>query len=129
MEPRRECRKLSKFSKNPNRLRGGGASESCIDWLKIDVTGGAPVLLDQQSGGAFGSSGDFRYYPDISVDRADNIAIGYTKSSTSTYTELFVTGREFGDPAGELQVETLQRYRARGTAEAPGWRVRQRSAG
>jgi len=88
---------------------GGGASESCIDWIQVDVSGPSPVLEQQQSGGAFGSTDDFRYYPDLSVDRNNNIAIGYTKSSATTYTEIWVTGREFDDPSGTLQVETLQR--------------------
>lgn len=88
---------------------GGGAAESCVDWLVVDVTGASPVLLDQQSGGAYGSANDFRYYPDVAVDRNNNIAIGYTKSSSTTFTQIWVTGREFSDPAGTLQVETLQR--------------------
>ncbi len=88
---------------------GGGAAESCIDWLKIDVSGASPSLAEQQSGGAYGSANQFRYYPDISVDRAENIAIGYTKSASTTYTEVWVTGREFGDPVGTLQTETQQR--------------------
>ena len=87
----------------------GGASESCIDWVQIDVSGPAPVLEQQQTGGGYGSSGDFRYYPDLSVDRNNNIAIGYTKSASTTYTEVWVTGREFGDAAGTLQPEVLQR--------------------
>ncbi|HEX6853246.1 MAG TPA: hypothetical protein VF139_17755 [Candidatus Polarisedimenticolaceae bacterium] len=88
---------------------GGGNAESCIDWVEIDVSGTAPVLLQQQSGGAYGSTGDFRYYPDLSIDRNGNVAIGYTKSSAATYTQVWVTGREFGDPPGTLQPEVLQR--------------------
>jgi len=88
---------------------GGGSSESCIDWIQVDVSGPSPVLEQQQSGGAYGSADDFRYYPDISVDRNNNIAIGYTKSSLTTYTEVWVTGREFDDASGTLQAETLQR--------------------
>ena len=68
---------------------GGGLGESCVDWLVFDVSGPIPLLLDQQSGGAYGSTNDFRYYPDISVDRNNNIAIGYTKSSSSTFTEVW----------------------------------------
>lgn len=88
---------------------GGGNAESCIDWIQVDVSGPAPVLEQQQSGGAFGSADDFRYYPDLSVDRNGNIAIGYTKSSLATHTQIWVTGREFSDPPGTLQSETLQR--------------------
>ncbi len=88
---------------------GGGNAESCVDWVQVDVSGPAPILEQQQSGGAYGSTDDFRYYPDVSVDRNGNIAIGYTKSSATTHTQLWVTGREFSDPPGTLQSETLQR--------------------
>jgi hypothetical protein len=87
----------------------GGASESCIDWIQVDVSGPSPVLEQQQTGGAYGSADEFRYYPDIAVDRNNNIAIGYTKSSWTSYTEVWVTGREFDDPSGALQTEVLQR--------------------
>lgn len=88
---------------------GGGEAESCVDWIQVDVSGPSPVLEQQQTGGAYGSAGDFRYYPDLSVDRNGSIAIGYTRSSATTFTQLWVTGREFGDPPDTLQAETLQR--------------------
>jgi hypothetical protein len=88
---------------------GGGEAESCLDWIEVDVTGPLPVLVQQQAGGAYGSTDGFRSYPDLSVDRNDNIALGYTKSSASTYTQVWVTGREFGDAPGTLQAELLQR--------------------
>jgi hypothetical protein len=87
----------------------GGGSESCIDWIQVDVSGPSPVLEQQQSGGAYGSADEFRYYPDLAVDRNNNIAIGYTKSSNTSYTEVWVTGRESDDPVGTLQAELLQR--------------------
>lgn len=87
----------------------GGDAESCIDWLQVDVSGPGPVLEQQQTGGAYGSADEFRYYPDIAVDRNNNIAIGYTKSSWATYTEVWITGREVDDPAGTLQSEVQQR--------------------
>ncbi|MDH3786635.1 MAG: hypothetical protein OEV00_15085, partial [Acidobacteriota bacterium] len=87
---------------------GGGDAESCVDWLQIDVSGPAPVLLDQQAGGGFGSADEFRYYPDLAVDRNGNMAIAYTKSGFSSFTEIWATGREAGDPAGTLQSEVLQ---------------------
>jgi hypothetical protein len=87
----------------------GGDSESCIDWIQVDVSGPSPVLEQQQIGGAYGSADEFRYYPDIAVDRNHSIAIGYTKSSWSIHTEVWVTGREVDDASGTLQSETLQR--------------------
>jgi hypothetical protein len=88
---------------------GGGSAESCVDWIQVDVSGPAPVLEQQQTGGAYGSADDFRYYPDVSVDRNGNIAIGYTKSSLAIHTQVVVTGREVSDPPGTLQTETVQR--------------------
>lgn len=88
---------------------GAGDAESCVDWVEVDVSGAAPVLLQQQSGGAYGSTDEFRYYPDLSIDRNGNVALGYTKSSATTYTQVWVTGREFSDPAGTLQSENLIR--------------------
>ncbi len=88
---------------------GGGNAETCVDWIQVDVSGATPLLEQQQTGGAYGSTGDFRYYPDLSVDRNDNLAIGYTKSSATSYTQIWVTGREAGDPPGTLQTETLRR--------------------
>jgi hypothetical protein len=88
---------------------GGGSSESCIDWIEVDVSGPSPILNQQQSGGAFGNANMFRYYPDISVDRNNNIAIGYTRSASTTYTDVWITGREFSDPLGSLRPENLVR--------------------
>lgn len=88
---------------------GGGEAESCLDWIEVDVSGPSPVLVQQQSGGAYGSAEEFRYYPDLSIDRNGNVAIGYTKSGATSYTQVFVTGREFSDPSGTLQPELLMR--------------------
>jgi len=88
---------------------GGGDAESCVDWIQLDVSGPEPILDQQQTGGAYGSVDEYRYYPDVSVDKNDNLAIGYTKSSAATYTQVWVSGRESTDPPGTLQSEILQR--------------------
>jgi hypothetical protein len=91
---------------------GGGFSEACVDWVVIDVSGGTPSLIEQQSGGAFGTANEFRYHPDIGVDRNGNVLVGYTKSSENPpdgYTAVWVAGREVGDPLGTLQPEILVR--------------------
>ncbi|MDH3626387.1 MAG: hypothetical protein OES25_01865 [Acidobacteriota bacterium] len=82
-------------------------SESCIDWIEVDVSGPGPVLLQQQQSGAFGSADVYRYYPDLAVDRSGNMAIAYTRSSQTTFTEIWASGREFSDPPDTLQAESL----------------------
>jgi hypothetical protein len=96
-------------TRNVNCNFGDGDAESCIDWVQVDVSGPSPILEQQQVGGAYGSADEFRYYPDVAVDRNHSIAIGYTKSGWSSYTEVWVTGREVDDAAGTLQPELLQR--------------------
>jgi len=88
---------------------GGGDAESCLDWIRVDVSGVSPVLVEQQTGAAYGTTNQFRYYPDGSVDKNFNYAVGYTRSGWTDYAEVYVTGRLFGDTAGTLQPEVLQK--------------------
>jgi hypothetical protein len=78
----------------------GSGTVNCLRWAKIDPTG--PTILDA---GVFASSGQFRTFPDLAVNKCDDMAIGYTRSSTSTFPSIFVNGRLSTDPAGSLQSE------------------------
>jgi hypothetical protein len=78
----------------------GSGTVNCLRWAKIDPTG--PTILDA---GVFASSGQFRTFPDLAVNKCDDMAIGYTRSSTSTLPSIFVNGRLSTDPAGSLQSE------------------------
>jgi hypothetical protein len=88
---------------------GAGDPEACVDWARFDVTGPSPVLVEQQTGAAYGSTDQFRYYADGAPDKNNNFAVGYTRSGWSDFAEVYVTGRLFGDPAGDLQAEVLQK--------------------
>lgn len=78
----------------------GGGTVNCLRWAKIDPTG--PTILDA---GVFASTGQFRTFPDLAVNKCGDMAIGYTKSSTSMFPSIFVNGRVASDPAGTLQSE------------------------
>jgi hypothetical protein len=79
----------------------GSGTVNCIRWNQID-----PVTATIVDAGVYASSGEYRFFGDLAVDACDNMAVGYTKSSTSIYPGIWVTGRESGDPAGTLQAET-----------------------
>lgn len=80
----------------------GGGTVNCIRWAQIDPTG--PSVVDA---GVLGTSGEYRTFPDLAVNDCDDMAIGYTKTSASTYASVYVSGRESGDASGTLQTESL----------------------
>lgn len=82
----------------------GGGTVDCVRWNQMDLVPSTPTLTQA---GVYASSGEYRTFPDLAVNHCDDMAIGYTKGSSTTYPSVWVTGRESGDPLGTLQAETL----------------------
>jgi hypothetical protein len=79
----------------------GGGTVNCVRWAQIN-----PATATVVDAGVYASSGQYRTFADLAVDGCDNMAVGYTKSSSSMFPSIWVTGRESSDPAGTLQAET-----------------------
>ena len=79
----------------------GGGTVDCAQWAQVDPN--VPAILD---GGIIALSGEYRFFPDLAANDCDDMAIGYTKSSDSTFPSIWVTGRRSGDPPGTVQAET-----------------------
>jgi hypothetical protein len=79
----------------------GSGTVNCVRWAQIDL---AAVSVVQS--GVFSSNGDYRIFPDLAVNACNDMAIGYTKSSSSTFPAVFASGRLSTDTAGTLQAET-----------------------
>ncbi len=84
----------------------GGGTVNCVRWAQIDLATGA---IGPEGAGVTGTPGDFRFFPDLAVNDCGDMAIGYTKTSTSTFPGIWYTGRETTDSPGTLQPEALQR--------------------
>ncbi|MCI0397213.1 MAG: Ig-like domain-containing protein [Chloroflexi bacterium] len=78
----------------------GGGTVDCIRWAQINPTTATVVQA-----GVFASNGEYRFFGDLAVNQCDDMAVGYSKSSTSIFPSVWYTGRESGDPAGTLQAE------------------------
>jgi hypothetical protein len=52
--------------------------------------------------GTFAPDATFRWMGSIAMDRAGNIGLGYSASSTAIHPQIRVTGRRAGDPAGQM---------------------------
>ena len=80
----------------------GGGTVNCVRWAKVDPT--VPSVVEA---GVFGTDGEYRTFPNVAANHCEDMAIGYTKGSASTYPAVYMAGREAGDPAGTLQTEQL----------------------
>jgi hypothetical protein len=82
----------------------GGGTVDCVRWDEIDLTASPPTLVQA---GVYASSSQYRTFPDLAVNRCGDMAIGYSKGTSTSYPSIWYTGRENGDPPGTLQAEAL----------------------
>lgn len=80
----------------------GTGAVNCVRWAQIDLT---DASFGSANNGVYGSNGDYRFHADLAVNRCDDMAIGYSKSNSSSFISTWVTGRESTDTAGTLQAE------------------------
>ncbi|MGH2541367.1 MAG: hypothetical protein ACRDIB_01135 [Ardenticatenaceae bacterium] len=78
----------------------GSGTVNCVQWAEVDLASASVVQT-----GVYASNGNYRWMADVSTDSCGNAAIGYTRSSTSIFPSVWVTGRETTDPLGDLQSE------------------------
>jgi hypothetical protein len=84
-----------------NATTGGNAT---VRWYQANVTGGT-VAANVVQGSTFdpdGANTFFRFMPSLAVDRLGDLAIGYTKSNSTTDPQVKYAGRLAGDPANTL---------------------------
>ena len=80
-------------------VSGGGG----VRWYEIQNPGGTPVLAQQ---GTFAPDSTYRWMGSVAMDQAGDLAVGYSKSSSSIYPSIAFAGRIPTDPAGTLETET-----------------------
>jgi len=78
----------------------GSGTVNCVRWAKIKLADASVA-----DAGVYASD-EYRSYADLAANACGDMAVGYTKSSSSIYPGISYTGRLSGDPAGVLQPET-----------------------
>ena len=86
---------VSTISCNP-----GGGTVNCLRWVKVN-----PATATIADAGVYASTGQYRFFGDLAVNACGDMALGYTKSSTSMWPSVWYTGRKAADAAGTLQAE------------------------
>ena len=79
----------------------GSGTVNCIRWAQIDLATASVV-----QSGVLSSNGEYRFHPDLAVNHCDDMAVGYTKSSSSIFPSIYYAGRQSTDPLNTLQAET-----------------------
>ncbi|HEY2867036.1 MAG TPA: hypothetical protein VGJ02_08090, partial [Pyrinomonadaceae bacterium] len=81
--------------------RGNTSGFAAPRWYQVDVSGGTVAANMPQAAtwDPDGSNVIYRFMPSLAVDRAGDLALGYSTSSTSTKPALKYAGRLASDPA------------------------------
>jgi hypothetical protein len=85
-------------------VKTGATGPVGIQWAQLNVTGGtiAAAPVQQQVYGNVGSDGVGRWLGSLAVDKAGDMALGYSASSGSVAPDIRYAGRLASDPLGTL---------------------------
>lgn len=84
--------------------RTSTANRTVAVWYEIDpAVSSAPVV---QSGVVDSGAGTHHFFPSISVNANNAVALGFSYSDATQYVEAAYTGRESSDPAGTMGAVT-----------------------
>ncbi len=85
-------------------IRLGASAPNGIQWAQIDVTGGtiSTTPVQQQNYGNVGGDAVYRFMGSLAVDRAGDMALGYSGSKAGLNPEILYSGRLASDSPGTL---------------------------
>ena len=79
-----------------------GSDDSGVRWFELRRSGGAWSLFQE---GTIAPDAESRWMGSAAMDATGNIAVGYNRSSSSTFPSLAVSGRITTDPIGTMGAE------------------------
>lgn len=80
----------------------GSGTVAAVQWYQLGNIDGVPTLVQQ---GIAATNGEYRYFPNLSVDTAGNMTLAYAFSSGAQYAGVRYRGRLASDAAGTLAAE------------------------
>ena len=87
-----------------NHTVGTDTGAAAVRWYEIRNPGDAPLIYQQ---GTYAPDANSRWMGSIAMDRNGDIALGYSKSSSSMHPAIAITGRLAGDPLGLMGGEDV----------------------
>ena len=84
---------------------GDGTGIAQVRWYEIRDPGGSPVAYQAST---YAPDADtHRWMPSIAMDRQGNIALNYSRSSSTLHPQAAITGRLAGDPLNTMGAEDI----------------------
>lgn len=80
----------------------GSGETNCTQWVQLNLS-----TLEVVQAGLFASADVHRIYPDLAVNRCGDMAVGYTRTSSTSFPSIWAAGRHPSDPAGSLRPEVI----------------------
>ncbi|MGO9275443.1 MAG: hypothetical protein ACLQOO_35265 [Terriglobia bacterium] len=74
-------------------------------WYELRSPNNNFTALSLYQGGTFAPDANYRFMGSLAMDKAGNIALGYSRSSSTLYPDIWFTGRVPADAAGTLDGE------------------------
>ncbi|CAN5554593.1 hypothetical protein BH18VER1_BH18VER1_03670 [soil metagenome] len=81
-------------------------AHGAVKWWEFRNTGSSTTTPTVFQSGTFDPDNSYRFMPSIAMDKDRNIALGYSKSSTTVKPGIYMTGRLGTDAAGTMGAET-----------------------
>ncbi len=85
---------------------GSDANHGAVEWFEFRNSGTSTATPTLFQSGTYDPDSAYRWMPSIAMDKDRNIALGYSKSSTTIKPGIYVTGRLATDSAGTMGAET-----------------------
>lgn len=86
----------------------GGGAVNCVRWAQIDPNDGAGPIIIQSS--VISVDGEFLSFPDVGVNHCDDMTIGFSRTSSTSFPGAYISGRLGDDPLN--MVRPIQELRA-----------------
>src|SRR5437764_1389986 len=85
---------------------GSDSNHGAVEWFEFRNAGSSTTQPTLFQSGTYDPDTSYRWLPSIAMDKDGNIALGYSKSSTTIKPGIYLTGRLATDPGGTMGAET-----------------------
>jgi hypothetical protein len=84
---------------------GSNSQHGAVEWFEFRNAGSSTTHPTLFQSATFDPDTSYRWLPSIAMDKDGNVALGYSKSSTTVKPGIYVTGRLATDPVGAMGAE------------------------
>jgi hypothetical protein len=80
-------------------------STGAVRWYEFRAPAAHPTALAAYQGGTYAPDATYRFMGSLAMDKNGDIALGYSRSSSTQHPDIYFTGRAASDPLGTMQGE------------------------